>query len=598
MKNVWKEKLLVTDREDNIVYAGNGVLAYADLWNETPFAYPEGKSESGDILVCFGQNLQQKNEELAAVMEQNLCRSVPQDAENMLLVARVNNQEVKPLLKWNLSTEGEGLQIFLDTIYEQNEIRVLKNGRELIFCLNGQTVSWKLEDNGSAAVLIKDRGIKYFTRPENELSELQTLLTGKSYPPYMDRNLIYGQPLKHFLQKNIYREVHRLDSSRNEIHFAYGGRGLSLKRENLCMQGAEYNVYLFDDTDSLMTEISEKSQKYKQLFSGEIEGLISQPHFNSFRFWGNEESVREMGYLLQKCSITNTTVLLTGESGTGKTFLAGEIHRNSRRSHAPFVHVNCAAIPYQLIESELFGYEEGAFTGARKGGKKGYFELAYGGTLFLDEIGEIPLALQGKLLEVLQSRTYYQVGGTRKLEADVRLIAATNKNLKEMVREKRFREDLYYRINVFPIEIPPLRERRDSLYGIVMDILPDICSRLEIEPLLLSSQAFEKMTQYPWPGNIRELENILEKAAILSDGKIIQPEDVMLSETEPFTAAGVTLQEVVERAERDAIVNALQMFHGDKNKAAKYLDISRSGIFEKVKRYRIQTEEVEGDDFK
>ena len=216
----------------------------------------------------------------------------------------------------------------------------------------------------------------------------------------------------------------------------------------------------------------------------------------------------------------------------------------------------------------------------------------------LDEIGEMPLALQGKLLEVLQSRTFYPVGGTRKIEADVRLIAATNKNLRDMVREKRFREDLYYRINVFPIEIPPLRERRESLYGIIMDILPDICSRLEIEPVLVSSQAFEKMVQYPWPGNIRELENILEKAAILSDGKIILPEDVMLSETEPFTAVPVTLQEVRERAERDAIENALQMFHGDKNKAARYLDIGRSNMFEKVKRYRIQTKELEEDDFR
>lgn len=595
---MWKENFLVTDQNENVIYVGHKVLDYADKWNKRPFAYPQGKGESGDILVYFGRNMECKPEELTALTEQNLCRTIVEDADNLLLVARINNRDVKPLLKWNLPEGDSAQHTYLDTIYEQNEVLIQREGMQLTFFLNGQILSWNLQECDAAAALIKDRGIKFFRSTAEHQPLLGPLLAGETYAAFLDEKQVYGQPLECFLQKKIFEKICGMDQEKNEILFAYSGIGVSLKRELLVINGCENIAYVFNDADSLMEEISEKSQKYKQLSSGEIEGMVSKPHFNSFRFWGNEEIIREMGYLLQKCSVTNTTVLLTGESGTGKTFLAREIHRNSRRSQAPFVHVNCAAIPYQLIESELFGYEEGAFTGARKGGKKGYFELAYGGTLFLDEIGEIPLALQGKLLEVIQSRTFYPVGGVKKHETDVRLIAATNKNLKEMVREKRFREDLYYRINVFPIEIPPLRERLDSLYGIVMDILPDICSRLEIEPLLLSSQAFEKMVQYPWPGNIRELENILEKAAILSDGKIILPEDVMLSEAEPFTAAAVTLAEVLERAEREAIVNALQMFHGDKTKAAQYLDISRSGMFEKVKRYRIQMEEVEGHDFR
>lgn len=587
---MWKDNIIVTNRKEEVLHAGYKVLPYINLWSEAPFAYPEGKAESGDILICFTEKLLEKPEEMQALKEMKIFEKTEDVLQNILLVAYVDNQEVKPLLKRNLTWDVDGEGVFLDTIYERNEIRVFYEKDVLYFQVNGQRLHWNRKDTEYAAVLIKDRGVKYFSIGTEERIPLQNLLAGQQYPARLDRNGVFGKPLQEFLNKKVYEKARQLTADGEEVCFAYSGRGLALRKELLSMDGTEHVVYLFEDAGSIMEELAEQSQKYKILTSGEIEGMVSGIEFNSFRFWGNEESIREMGRLLQKCSVTNTTVLLTGESGTGKTFLAREIHKNSKRSQKPFVHVNCAAIPYQLIESELFGYEEGAFTGARRGGKKGYFEMAHGGTLFLDEVGEIPLALQGKLLEVLQSRTFYQVGGTQKHEADVRLIAATNRNLKEMVKDKRFRADLYYRINVFPIEIPPLRKRQESLYSIIMDILPDICNRLEIGPLLLSSQAFEKMVQYPWPGNIRELENVLEKAAILSDSKIILPEDVMLSEEEPFTAKAVTLQEVRERAEREAIENALQMFHGDKNKAARYLDIGRSNMFEKVKRYHISAE--------
>lgn len=590
MKHVWKDNIIVTNRKEEVLYAGYKVLPYINLWSEAPFAYPEGKAESGDILICFTEKLLEKPEEMQALKEMKIFGKTEDVLQNILLVAYVDNREVKPLLKRNLTWDVDGEGVFLDTIYERNEIRVFYEKDVLCFQVNGQRLCWNRKDTEYAAVLIKDRGVKYFSIGAEERITLQNLLDGQQYPARLDQNGVCGKPLHEFLHKKVYEKARQLTADGEEVCFAYSGRGLTLRKEFLSMDGKEHVVYLFEDAGSIMEELAEQSQKYKMLTSGEIEGMVSSIDFNSFRFWGNEEIIREMGRLLQKCSATNTTVLLTGESGTGKTFLAREIHKNSKRSQKPFVHVNCAAIPYQLIESELFGYEEGAFTGARRGGKKGYFEMAHGGTLFLDEIGEIPLALQGKLLEVLQSRTFYQVGGTKKYEADVRLIAATNKNLKEMVKDKRFRADLYYRINVFPIEIPPLRKRQESLYSIIMDILPEICNRLEIEPLLLSSQAFEKMVQYPWPGNIRELENILEEAAILSDSKIILPEDVMLSEEEPFTAKAVTLQEVREQVEREAIENALQMFHGDKNKAARYLDIGRSNMFEKVKRYHISAE--------
>ncbi|MEA4988461.1 MAG: sigma-54 dependent transcriptional regulator, partial [Anaerovorax sp.] len=304
------------------------------------------------------------------------------------------------------------------------------------------------------------------------------------------------------------------------------------------------------------------------------------------RLWGDDPALQKVKSLLQKASITGITILLTGESGTGKTFIAREIHNNSKRNKAPFIHVNCAAIPYQLIESELFGYEEGSFTGAKKGGKKGYFELAQHGTIFLDEITELPLTLQGKLLEVIQNKTFYRVGGCEKINIDVRLIAATNRNLKQLVLSKKFREDLYYRINVFPIELPPLRERKDALIEIVNDVLPEICKNIEIEPLTVSGQTLEKMKHYKWPGNIRELENVLAKAAIMCDGKVIMPEDIEFQEEyiECKEVMG-SLKEQKEFYERKIILEALEKYNGEKKKTAEYLKIGRTNLFEKIRKY-------------
>jgi transcriptional regulator with PAS, ATPase and Fis domain len=245
------------------------------------------------------------------------------------------------------------------------------------------------------------------------------------------------------------------------------------------------------------------------------------------------------------------------------------------------------------MESEFFGYEEGAFTGARKGGKAGYFEMAEGGTLFLDEITEMPLSLQGKLLEVLQNRTYFRIGGEKKKVADVRLIAATNKNLDRLVEGHAFREDLFYRINVFSVEIPPLRQRLDSLFSMATDLLPDICHRLDVGQQILSMEALEKMTAYSWPGNIRQLENVLEKACILSDGKVILPEDIELEGDKEKKAGGEegvggTLKAQREDFEKKIIRETLAACQGSRIKTARILGIGKTSLFEKMRKYGIE----------
>lgn len=291
-----------------------------------------------------------------------------------------------------------------------------------------------------------------------------------------------------------------------------------------------------------------------------------------------------------KAAKGRSTVLIRGESGTGKELFAHAVHNSSARSTGKFVVVNCAAIPEELLESEFFGYEEGAFTGAKQKGKIGKFDLANGGTLFLDEIGDMSLPLQAKLLRVLQEREFYRVGGTARIQVDVRIIAATNRNLEDMVKEGLFREDLYYRLNVISLHIPPLRERlydTDYLLGKFMIELNQI---LGTSITGVEDRARAVLLGYDWPGNVRELRNVLERAMTFAESGKIKCEDLpdyimkQVSLNEP--AIQVTM---VENAEREAIKRALVQVQGNKVQAARLLGISRSGLYEKIKKYKLST---------
>ena len=281
--------------------------------------------------------------------------------------------------------------------------------------------------------------------------------------------------------------------------------------------------------------------------------------------------------LLKKVAPTNATVLISGESGTGKEIVARCIHRNSPRAPRVFSAVNCAALSPTLIESELFGHERGAFTGA-VGQHTGRFERAHGGTLFLDEIGELDAGLQAKLLRVLQEKAFERVGGTRQITVDVRIIAATNRDLKQEVAEGKFREDLYYRLSAFPIEVPPLRERRSDIRRLARYFLERAAHELGKANLSLSAGAENVLLAYDWPGNVRELENTIQRAAILCDGAI-EPEDL------PIAAAGAAHPVLIKDIERRAIEEALQENQGNRTKAAKQLGISLRTLQYRLKEY-------------
>lgn len=293
--------------------------------------------------------------------------------------------------------------------------------------------------------------------------------------------------------------------------------------------------------------------------------------------------------LAARAASTDSTVLIIGESGTGKDLFARAIHNASRRSNKPLVSINCAAIPTELLEAELFGYDEGAFTGARKGGKKGKFELADGGTLFLDEIGDMPLPMQAKLLRVMQDKTFEHIGGEKSLNCDVRIIAATNKQLEDMVEQGTFREDLYYRLNVICIEVPPLRERKEDIGEIIEYLVPGICHRLHIPVKQFTPEALALLRSYSWPGNVRELINILEQIGATVSSLLITPKHLptMVLHHCGRKRANNDLPEINTENERNYIAEALKNAKGNKALAARVLGIHRSTLYEKIKKYNL-----------
>ncbi|GHV07304.1 sigma-54-dependent Fis family transcriptional regulator [Spirochaetia bacterium] len=304
---------------------------------------------------------------------------------------------------------------------------------------------------------------------------------------------------------------------------------------------------------------------------------------------GTGSAMRDVYGMLTQVAPSDATVLITGESGTGKELVAAELHRLSKRAASPLVKINCAALPESIIESELFGHEKGAFTGATSQ-RKGRFEMADKGSLFLDEIGELSPQIQVKLLRVLQERELERVGGTSTIKVDVRLIAATNRNLEEEVKAGRFREDLYYRLNVFPLQIPPLRERKSDIVLLADHFTGKYAEKNGKHIKRISTPAIDLLTSYSWPGNVRELENCIERAVILSVDQVIHSynlppslQSAASTNTEPTT----TLEAALSRLEKEMIVEALKMADGNMASAARRLGITERQIGLRVHHYGI-----------
>lgn len=317
---------------------------------------------------------------------------------------------------------------------------------------------------------------------------------------------------------------------------------------------------------------------------------------------GESGKIKALKQQIALAGPTNGWVLIHGESGTGKEIVARAIHRASRRSSGPFIEVNCAAIPQELIESELFGHERGSFTGAT-GMKRGKFELADGGTIFLDEIADMSLATQAKVLRVLEGQEFQRVGGVKTLKADVRVIAASNKNLADEIKKGAFREDLYYRLNVIPLEVPPLRERTDDIPRLVRHFLTEFSSEYRQKPKDIDEEALSLFVRYPWPGNVRELRNFIERLIIMVPGPVLAARDVpppvsgapLAAKQQdvalPVRPRAATLRDARAEFEREFISQKLREFGGNVSKTADAIDVERSNLHRKIKALGIEVED-------
>ncbi|MBE7121916.1 sigma-54 interaction domain-containing protein [Bacillus cereus] len=331
-----------------------------------------------------------------------------------------------------------------------------------------------------------------------------------------------------------------------------------------------------------LSSTSEELQQLKQM----IQHQQDDP-FSTIK--GNNAALQHIIHNMKKVAKTDATILITGESGVGKELFAQAIHEASPRSKQPFIPINCGAIPAALFESELFGYESGAYTGAAKGGKAGKLELASGGTLFLDEVGELPLDMQVKLLRALQEKEIYRIGGQTPKKINVRIIAATNRMLEDMVLSGTFRSDLFYRLNVFTAHIPPLRERTDDISFLTHHFLKEFSFKYNKPAPFVHQEAMNRLHTYFWPGNIRELRNIIERLIVLHEGKEIREANILqlLPSQKSVYQTERSLTDEKKNLEKTRILQALEDTYGNKSIAAKKLGMSRANLYKKLKKYGI-----------
>ena len=566
-----------------------------------------GRIEPGDIVIFADNDL--GNDDMMRPIDMK-CLNISDKGINqgdiVLAIGRYKDKSAKPVYKTFSSYVPETL-ISLKTKIDKLEISVSLDceSRSIKVTVAGEVYGMDyLESVGHLVVLDgKTKEVKFFQAKGYGYrgEEAGELLRGKGYQskniedkstelvPTVGMSageVLRGKGFQHELATILNAE----DGAEIQKVLEIYRRWMLVKMMRIKKGKDDDGVYIFIRDRELAQKAARAGAVLKEKIENASRLTAYKDETQEIEFLknivGNSVKMQKVKQLAYKAANTRFNVIITGESGTGKTKLAREIH-SIKGENTPFVTVACNAIAPSLIESELFGYVPGAFTGADAKGKKGFFEEANGGTIFLDEIGEIPPEMQIKLLNVLQDKRIYRVGSTKPIDIDVRVITASNRNLEEEVKKGRFRQDLYYRINVFPIALPPLRERKKDLQLLAESILRNLLAAYGMDEKKFAEEAMEIITAYDWPGNVRELENIIERAITLCDGTTIYAEHLMISKLE---RQAVSLKARVEAGEKKIIEEVLIKHNGNRKKAMQELELSKSVFYDKVKRYGIELE--------
>ncbi|WP_026477611.1 sigma-54 interaction domain-containing protein [Alkaliphilus transvaalensis] len=603
------EGFIFIDAEGKIQIYNNRAKEIFGITYNQGVGHETGQITPGDIII-IGDNsigmddggLTPADLKVMGINDENI-----QLGDSILAIGVIGKKEMPPLYIYRNPKEVEDELLKLETVYCNENISIVLNYHKkfINIVVNGKEVKMKYRKAiGHMVVLdqythqIKFYQAKGYTARGEGLKEL---LRGKVY-----RGKGKGVEDFNVIGRSIF-DIHSNSSNTVEFFEAARDGNISYKNEYREINGratiCTLNPIIINNKPSgavlKVEDISEIRKVIKErdealLHLERLEHQLREEETIYAKFpdiLGDSPEINRVKKLAYRASKTNSTVVLLGESGTGKSLLAKAIHEVGKTKNTPFVHVNCGSIPENLLESELFGYEGGAFTGAKREGKPGMFELAQGGTLFLDEIGELTPLIQVKLLQALQSKSFYRIGGSKSITVDVRIIVATNKNLEDEVAKGNFREDLYYRINVFPIIIPPLRQRKQDINIITDQTLSKVLRRIGWEEKRISIEARNLLYQYDWPGNVRELENIIERAINLAEGNLICSRHLTISQgtitNKNEVETVMPLKEVVMAAEKRALEEALVLFSGDKVKAMKALKIGKTSFYEKYKKYHI-----------
>jgi PAS domain S-box-containing protein len=476
----------------------------------------------------------------------------------------------------------------------------IKLSEELLNCIkDSELLHILLESPYEGVIYVDESGIiKYVNDSYAKYNNLtKEELIGHKYTEFddIDDNINRIQQTKVYEPYNYYSSHNRsYITSRRPVykdgHFAgVCARYFSLSSKDVNKKfGSEYidlisRIQIRDIEVSLQRAVMELNT-YRDAFDSikvQAKGIDS--------IIGDSVSTNRLKNDILRVADSPSSVLITGESGTGKELIAQAIHYHGNRSSRPFVKVNCAAIPDTLLESELFGYSDGAFTGARKGGKMGKFELANGGTIFLDEIGDMPLSMQAKLLRVLQEREFERLGSESVVSVDIRVISATNQDLLSLIKESRFREDLYYRLNIIRFQTEPLRQRKSDIPPLINYFVKKLSDKINRPIFGISPEALNILVSYNWPGNVRELVNALESAINFSRTQILQPEDLpsILQENTRDDEDQGYLQKKLENEEEKLLISVLNQCNGNRKAAAEMLDVSKSTLYRMMKKYNL-----------